>query len=124
MVNPYPGKTDEQKTYSLESFGRILDGYFNDENTDIIFFSWMIQWDFMFELITNQISCQNYEVIKIALVCEEKAFIQRLAGGNRSENKIGNPDDMDKYRSLNANIIDTTDLSVYETADKIFSLIK
>ena len=37
MVNPYPGKTDEQKAYSLESFGRILDGYFNDENTDIIF---------------------------------------------------------------------------------------
>jgi adenylate kinase family enzyme len=45
MVNPYPGKTDEQKAYSLGSFGRILDGYFHDENTRIVLFSWLIQWD-------------------------------------------------------------------------------
>ena len=95
MVNPYPGKTDEQKVYSLESFGRILDGYFNDENTDIIFFSWMIQRDYM----------------------------QRLKDGNRSERKINNPDDMEKYRSLNAHVIDTTDLSACDTVNRIMSLI-
>jgi adenylate kinase family enzyme len=56
MVNPYPGKTDEQKAYSLESFGRILDGYFHDENTRIVLFSWLIQWDFMFNLVTDEIA--------------------------------------------------------------------
>jgi len=123
MVNPYPGKTDEQKAYSLESFGRILDGYFNDENTDIIFFSWMIQRDFMFKLVIDKISYKKYEVIKIVLVCDEKVFLQRLIDGNRSERKINNPDDMEKYRSLNAHVLDTTNLSVCDTANKIMSLI-
>jgi len=123
MVNPYPGKTDEQKAYSLESFGRIIDGYFNDENTNIVFFSWLIQYDFMFELVTEKISYKTYEIVKIALVCDEKAYVQRLKDGNRSENKINNLDDMEKYRSLNANVIDTTDLSVCDTVDKIMSLI-
>lgn len=123
MVSPYPGKTDEQKAYSLKSFGRILDGYFNDINTKIILFSWMIHKDFMFELVTEQIAYKDYEITKIVLVCEEQVYIQRLIEGNRSENKIHNPDDMRKYRTLNANIIDTTRLSVYDTADKIMSLI-
>jgi broad-specificity NMP kinase len=123
MVNPYPGKNDDQKKYSLESFGRILDGYFNDANTRIILFSWMIQWNFMFELVTNNIPFKNYDVIKIALVCEENVFKQRLINGNRSENKIHNLDDMGKYRSLNATIIDTTNLSVCDTANRIMSLI-
>ena len=58
----------------------------------LIFFSWMIQRDFMFELVTDKISYGVYEVVKIVLVCEEKVFVQRLKDGNRSENKINNPD--------------------------------
>jgi len=123
MVNPYPGKTDEQKAYSLKTFGRILDGYFDDPNTNIILFSWMIQWNFMFDLVLNELSHKEYELIKIALVCYEKEYIRRLIDGNRSERKIDHPDDMDKYRSLNASILDTTNLTVAETADKILSLI-
>ena len=123
MVNPYPGKTDEQKTYSLESFGRILDGYFNDINTRIVLFSWMIQWDYMFDLVTSMIAYKDFELIKIVLVCEANVFTERLINGNRSEDKIYNLDDMEKYRSLNAHIIDTTSLSVCDTANIIISLI-
>jgi len=47
-----------------------------------------------------------------------------LIEGNRSENKIYNPDDMAKYRLLDANIIDTTELSIAETANKILDIIK
>ena len=77
----------------------------------------------MFELVTDKISYKTYKVIKIALVCDEEAYVQRLKDGNRSENKINNLDDMEKYRSLNANVIDTTDLSECDTVDKIKSLI-
>jgi hypothetical protein len=124
MVNPYPGKTDEQKCYAEKAFGYILGGYFNDDNTKIIFFSWLMHSDFMFDLVTSQISYKDYKLIKIVLVCEESEYIRRLIEGNRSENKIYNPDDMTKYRLINANIIDTTELSVEETADKILDIIK
>ena len=83
----------------------------------------MIHKDFMFELVTDKISYKQYEVVKIVLVCDEKVFLQRLKDGNRSERKINNPDDMEKYRLLNANVIDSTNLSVCDTADKIMSLI-
>jgi len=124
MVNPYPGKTTEQKRYAEKAFGYILDGYFNDDNTKIIFFIWLMHSDFMFDLVTSQMTYKDYELIKIVLVCEEKEYIRRLIEGNRSENKIYNPDDMTKYRCLNANIIDTTELSVEKTADKILDIIK
>ena len=123
MVNPYPGKTDEQKAYALKSFGRILDGYFNDANTRIVLFSWMIQWNFMYKLVTDEISYKDYEAIKIALVCDEDAFLRRLIDGGRSEGKIRHPDDMGKYRSLDAHVIDTTGLSVDDTAGRIMALI-
>ena len=123
MVNPYPGKTDEQKRYAEKAFGYILDGYFHDERTNTIFFSWLIRADFMFELVSSQISYRNYELIKIVLVCEEKEFIRRLTEGKRSADKISHPDDMEQYRSLNARVIDTTHLSAEETAERILSLL-
>ena len=124
MVNPYPGKTDEQKRYAEKAFGYILDGYFNNANTKIIFFSWLMHSDFMFDLVTSQISYTDYKLIKIVLVCGESEYIRRLIEGNRSENKIYNPDDIAKYRLLDANIIDTTELSIAETANKILDIIK
>ena len=71
MVNPYPGKTNEQKRYAEKAFGYILDGYFNNDNTKIIFFSWLMHSDFMFDLVTSQISYTDYKLIKIVLVCGE-----------------------------------------------------
>jgi hypothetical protein len=74
----------------------------------------------MFNLVTDEITYTDYDVLKIALVCDERVLVQRRIDGNRGGD---NPDDMNKYRSLSANIIDTTDLSVCDTADRIISLI-
>ncbi len=124
MVNPYPGKTERQKRYAEKAFGYILDGYLQDENTEIILFSWLMNGDFMFDLVTEQISCANYELVKIALVCEEQEHVNRLRAGNRSEGKIEHPDDMAKYRALRAHVIDTTHRSIEDTAEEIWRVAR
>ncbi|MCE5236245.1 MAG: AAA family ATPase [Clostridiaceae bacterium] len=123
MVNPYPGKTAEQKTYAEKAFGYILDGYFNDDNTNTILFSWLIHSNFMFELVTNRITYTNYELVKVVLICDEQEHALRMLSDNREEAKIAARDTMDKYLLLDAIKIDTTHLSVHETAEKILSLL-
>jgi len=123
MVNPYPGKTEAQKTYAERAFGYILDGYMLDPNTRVILFSWMIQHDFMFDLVTDRMARKEFELTKVALVCEEAEYIRRLRAGGREAEKIERPDDMGKYRALDAHVIDTTGLTVAETADRVLGLL-
>lgn len=124
MVNPYPGKTAEQKTYAEKAFGYILDGYFNDVNTNTILFSWLIHGNFMFELVTNRIAYTDYELIKIVLICDDQEYIRRMQSDNRGKEKIAARDTMDKYLLLDAIKIDTTHLSIHETAQEILSLLR
>ena len=124
MVNPYPGKTIEQKRYAEKAFGYILNGYFHDDNTKIILFSWLMHSEFMFDLITEQIADKDYDLIKIALVCsDKKIYIERMRKDGRREEQIEEADNMRRFYQLNANIIDVADLSVDEMAERIIELI-
>jgi len=72
MVNPYPGKTPEQKRYAEEAFAHILNGYFEDDNTKTILFSWLMPHDFMFDLVTSRLKDKDYELHKISLICSDR----------------------------------------------------
>lgn len=123
MVNPYPGKTDEQKLYAEKAFGYILDGYFADVNTHTVLFSWLMHADSMFGRVTTQISHSDYQLIKVALVCDDDEYRRRMIADNRRAQQIDTRDSMEKYLALSAEIIDTTHLSISETADRILALI-
>lgn len=120
MVNPYPGKTDEQKRYAEETFGRILDGYMNDENTTSVFFSWLMHSDFMFDLVTKQISHKNYALYKIVLVCEDAGvFVERMKRDGRRDEQVNGVVDMDAYRKIDACAIDVSKKTPLEVANEI-----
>jgi adenylate kinase family enzyme len=124
MVNPYPGKTPEQKKYVEKAFGYIINGYFDDTNTKVILFSWLMHSKFMFDLITEQIVDKDYELIKIALVCSDKnIYIERMRNDRRREEQIKEADDMKLYHQLNTNMIDVAYLSVDDITEKIMKLI-
>lgn len=124
MVNPYPGKTSEQKRYVEKAFGYIINGYFHDANTKIILFSWLMHSEFMFDLITEQIADKNYELIKIALVCGDKnMYVERMRKDRRSEAQIEEADNMMRFHQLDANMIDVVNLLVNDIAERIIELI-
>ena len=120
MVNPYPGKTPEQKKYSEYAFGYILNGYFDDANTKVILFSWLMHSDFMFDLVTSHLKEKDYELIKIALICSDREiYINRMKRDGRRKEQIAEADDMQRFTGLNAEIIDVAHLTIIEAAAKI-----
>jgi len=125
MVNPYPGKTPEQKKYAEAAFGYILNGYLDDVNTKVILFCWAMHRDFMFDLVTDYLKEKDYELTKIVLVCSSKEiYIDRLKKDNRREEQIKacEADDMQLYYKLNAHIIDMAYLTISEVAEKIIGI--
>jgi adenylate kinase family enzyme len=124
MVNPYPGKTPEQKKYVEKAFGYIINGYFHDDNTKVILFSWLMHSKFMFDLITEQIADKDYELIKIALVCSDrKIYIERMRNDRRRDVQIEEADSMKRFHQLNINMIDVVHLSVDDIAERIIELV-
>lgn len=125
MVNPYPGKTDAQKGYAQGTFGRILDGYLQDDNTKIILFCWLMFADFMFELVTDPITVPGYELVKIVLTCDDDAaYLERMQRDGRRQEQICGRDTMEKYHSMDATVIDTSRLTIEETAERIRKIIE
>lgn len=116
-------RTEGQKTYTEKDFGYILDGYFDDDNTNIVLFSWLIHGNFMFKLVTKRITYTNYELIKVVLVCDEQEHIRRMTADNREKEKIVERDTMEKFLLLDTIKIDTTHLSVKDVAEQILLLL-
>ena len=126
MVNPYPGKTSEQKKYAETAFGYILRGYLDDINTEIILFSWIMHNDFMFDLVTSHLTEKSYELIKIALVCSDtEIYIDRMKRDGRREEQLTADVDMQRFIQLSKiNVVDVTNLTIKETATRILDIIR
>jgi len=124
MVNPYPGKTSEQKKYAETAFGYILRGYLDDVKTRVILFSWIMHSDFIFDRVTSQLSEEAYELIKIALICSDRdVFIDRKKGNGRREEQVAEMVDMQRFAQLsNTSVIDVANMTVQQTASRILDM--
>lgn len=124
MVNPYPGKTDEQKRYVEKAFGYLLDGYLNDPHTQYIFFSWLMHSDFMFPLVTDQITSINYRLHKFVLVCDDReTYRSRMIMDARRQEQLDAAVDMNAYRAMHAEAIDVSRKSPLQVAQEIMEKV-
>lgn len=123
MINPWISKTAEQKRYVEGSFLRILRGYLENKNIDIVLFSWVMSRAWMFDLITEPLSDLTLDIRKIALVCDREQHIERMKLDGRRDEQANFPEPMDDYHKLGASIIDTTLLSKDETVKIALDII-
>jgi hypothetical protein len=119
MVNPWHSKSEDQKRYVEDTFGRILRGYLMDDETSTILFSWVMSNPFMFELIVRQLDGMNYTLHKIALVCDKQPHIDRMRRDRRRAEQASNPDTMKPYHELGARVIDVSRTSAQDAAKLI-----
>lgn len=124
MVNPYPGKTAEQKKYAEAAFGYILRGYLDDINTETILFSWLMHSDFMFDSVTCHLTEKNYEFIKIVLICSDREiYVDRMKRDGRREEQIAEVVDMQRFVQLSdVNVVDVANMTVKEAAARILDI--
>lgn len=123
MINPWKDKTQEQKKYVEGTFTRILRGYLDNENIKTILFSWVISSEYMFDLVIKPLSDMEFDLVKIALVCDREVHIERMRKDNRREEQINSPYSMAPFYKLGAEVIDVTQLSVDEMVKSAIHII-
>lgn len=123
MINPWIPKNQEQKKYVEDTFSRILRGYLENENIDIVLFTWVIHENSMFDLITEPLNDLEMELVKIALVSDRESHVNRLKKDGRREEQILSKHCMSKYKKLKAVVIDTSNLTVNKICKKVVEVI-
>lgn len=124
MLNPWHQKSAAQKQETEALFARILSNYLEDEATHTVFFSWVIRYPAMFDLVTERIDYPHLQLHKIALICDPEEHLRRLVQDRRSEASVQQREGMDAYLCLGAEVIDTTDLTPRQAALRLHALLE
>ncbi len=129
MMNPWPQTISEESkrmvedniTHLLRNF--LINSYFN-----YAIFCWVIHHEFIFNLILNPLRDLKFELIKVTLTCSREALRARISNDDSRA-----PDEtwiqravqgLKLYDSMNTVKIDTTNLTVDESANQILKLIE
>ncbi len=77
MMNPWVF-SEENKAMVIENIGFLLRNYLKNSGFDYVLFSWVIHQDAIWNLILQQISDLEFELIRFSLVCDNATLEQRL----------------------------------------------
>ena len=128
MMNPFI-VNEENKNMVMNNINFLLRSFLTNSSVEYIIFNWVIHTEDIFNLILQKLSDLEFEVIKITLICSEEKLKKRIEKDVemklRDEACINRSLERFKlYENMNTIKIDTTDLAILETVDKIISVIK
>lgn len=128
MMNPFI-VNEENKKMVQDNITYILRNFLTNTSYEYIIFDWVIHLEEIFDTILEKLSDLKFTVIKITLTCSEKSLKNRIANdvknGLRDEECINRSlDRLKLYKNMNTIKIDTSNMTVAETVDKIIKIIK
>jgi hypothetical protein len=99
-----------------------------DSSFKYVIFNWVIHYEDIFNLVLQPLSDLGFEVAKISLICSEQALKERIVNDvqlNLRDGKELNTslERLALYKNMNTVKIDTTNISITETVDKILEII-
>lgn len=128
MMNPFIAN-EENKSMVMDNITHLLKNFLTNSSYEYIIFNWVIHLEEIFEMILSKLDGLEFEVIKITLICNETSFIKRVS--KDIKNNLREKEALDAglnriplYENMNTIKIDTSDISISETADKIIEIIK
>ncbi|WP_271813420.1 AAA family ATPase [Clostridium beijerinckii] len=127
MINPFV-VNDENKKMVINNINYLLRNFLTNSSLEYIIFNWVIHMEDIFDDILEPLNDLNFEIIKITLICDEDALKKRILGDvklklrdeecvSRSVERLG------LYKEMSTKKIDTSNISVLETVDKIMRII-
>ncbi len=125
MMNPWM-VTEESKRMVEDNVTHLLRNFLTNLSFDYVIFCWVIHHENIFDLILNPLRDLQFTLIKVTLTCSEKELKSRIL-----KDKSHNPDEtrleraiqrLKLYNSMNTIKIDTTSLTVEESANQILKL--
>lgn len=128
MMNPFI-VNDENKEMVLDNITHLLRNFLMNSSFEYVIFNWVIHLEEIFDMVLSKLDGLEFEVIKITLMCNEDSFRKRVSADITNNLREKEALDMGLeriplYKNMNTIKIDTSDISVLETANKIIKIIK
>jgi broad-specificity NMP kinase len=128
MMNPFV-VNEENKRMVISNITYLLRNFLANSTLQNIIFNWVIHMEDIFNDVLEPLADLDFEVIKITLICSEEALKERILKdvnlNLRDESSINMcVERLELYKNMNTIKIDTTNLSIAETVDKINKIIK
>lgn len=119
--------TDETKSMVLDNITHVLKNFIRCSVYENIVFCWVMHEQTIIDEILSRLDTQQCTVRLFSLVCRETTLQQRIekdiAAGKRSPEVLSRSlARLPLYRKLHAQQIDTSDLSVFQTAALLLTL--
>ncbi len=127
MINPFV-VNDENKKMVINNINYLLRSFLTNSSLEYIIFNWVIHMEDIFDDILEPLNDLNFEIIKITLICDEDALKKRILEDVklklRDEECVRRSvERLDLYKEMSTKKIDTSNISVLETVDKIIKII-
>ena len=124
MINPLHFTEKNQKIF-LDNVYHLLNNYLSSPSFEYVIFSWVIPREEMMEYIIKKLSAHSFEVMRVTLLCEDTKLRERMLNAGRDKATIKKSILYQQtFRSGNTIKIDTTELSVLATVDKVLVIGK
>lgn len=123
MMNPFV-VNEENKRMVEDNIVHLLKNFLSNSSYKHVIFSWVIPDENIYSVILEGLKGMDFKVFKITLLCSEESLRTRIAndmstGTRDADTTFKSVEYLRSYANMNTHKIDTTNMSVFQVADKI-----
>lgn len=123
-MNPFVAN-EENKRMVEENISFLLRNYLNNSSYKYVIFNWVIGNEKIFEIILRELENLEFQLYKISLTSSPELLRERMLEDGRTEEQIENSiNNLRLYDDMDTLKIDSTNMSVRNTVNKILEMIK
>ncbi|MCM3172909.1 MULTISPECIES: AAA family ATPase [unclassified Paenibacillus] len=123
MMNPWTVNKDTIEMVE-NNITYLLNSYLENPLFNYVIFSWVLHREDILNDLLERLHTSEYKLYKITLTCSEESLRDRMHSDMRSLEQINNSiNRLQLYQRMQSNKIDTSDLGIEETVEKIIRII-
>lgn len=128
MMNPF-AVNNENKKMVVKNIVYLLRSFLTNSSFEYVIFNWVIHTEDILNLILQGINDLEFDIFKITLICSEEALEKRILKDIQlnlrdKDSIIRSIERLGLYKDMDTEKIDTTDISILETVDRIIKIIQ
>lgn len=128
MMNPFIPNEINRKMV-IENINFLLKNFLENPNIEYVIFNWVIHLEGIYDLFLNELKEMEFDLKKFTLVCSEEELIKRVnsdfeKNGRTDRNVNDCIERLRMYQNMNTIKIDTTNMPITDTVDKILKYLE
>ncbi|SFC18208.1 AAA family ATPase [Clostridium uliginosum] len=128
MINPFT-VNEENKEMVIKNITYILNNFLMNSSLEYVIFNWVIDSDYIMNLILDNMQTKSFNIYKITLTCSKDELIKRVGldilEGKREKNSINRSlERLDLYSKMDTLKVDTTFKEITTIVNEIKNIIQ